>query len=160
MEPNLPLRDIHLPAPIGWWPPAPGWWLLAFGIPLLLALLVWLWRFLRRKTAKKLALQQLDAIIRSDANEREKIQQLGALLRRVCLSLYPRAQVAGLVGAEWLAFLDQASTVKGNQFSAGIGRCLLDAPYRREAPADTDALFALCKEWIKRLPRKPRSLSA
>ncbi len=34
---QLPLRDIHLPGSIGWWPPAPGWWLLA---GLLLAALV------------------------------------------------------------------------------------------------------------------------
>ena len=27
MEENaLPLKDLHLPAEIGWWPLAPGWW--------------------------------------------------------------------------------------------------------------------------------------
>ncbi|MDH3546898.1 MAG: DUF4381 domain-containing protein, partial [Gammaproteobacteria bacterium] len=24
---DIPLRDLHLPAEIGWWPLAPGWWL-------------------------------------------------------------------------------------------------------------------------------------
>ena len=29
MEENaLPLRDLHLPEAIGWWPLAPGWWVL------------------------------------------------------------------------------------------------------------------------------------
>ena len=25
-ENALPLRDLHLPEAIGWWPLAPGWW--------------------------------------------------------------------------------------------------------------------------------------
>ena len=27
-ENALPLRDLHLPDAIGWWPLAPGWWVL------------------------------------------------------------------------------------------------------------------------------------
>ena len=27
-ETPLPLRDLHLPAEVGWWPLAPGWWVL------------------------------------------------------------------------------------------------------------------------------------
>ncbi|HET9483332.1 MAG TPA: DUF4381 domain-containing protein, partial [Xanthomonadales bacterium] len=43
-EPQL--RDIHLPAEPSWWPPAPGWWLLAI---LVIAALVFLVRFAWRK---------------------------------------------------------------------------------------------------------------
>ena len=29
MDPELlPLRDLHLPEMVGWWPLAPGWWFL------------------------------------------------------------------------------------------------------------------------------------
>jgi hypothetical protein len=40
-----------------------------------------------------------------------------------------------------------------NSFSAGAGRLFIEAPYRREVQADLDALFALCREWIMRLPK-------
>lgn len=152
MEPSLPLRDIHLPAPIGWWPPAPGWWLLLVGVPALLGLLAWLWWFLRRKTVKKLALLELEAIAQSNSDGREKVQRLAILLRRICLSIYPREQVASLVGADWLEFLDRASTGTGNRFSAGAGRLLIEAPYRREMQSDFDALVEICREWIGQLP--------
>lgn len=157
MEPNLPLRDIHLPEPIGWWPPAPGWWLLLFGIPALLALLVWLWRRWRRPTVKKLALRELDAIAGDAADARVKLQRLGTLLRRVCLSIYPRAEVAGLAGEAWLAFLDRQ--VGDRRFSEGAGRLLLEAAYRREVEADVADLLALCRDWLTRLPETGTGLS-
>ncbi|MDD5037505.1 MAG: DUF4381 domain-containing protein [Methylococcaceae bacterium] len=151
MPPNLPLRDIHLPAPIGWWPPAPGWWFLLFGIPALVILLVWLWRLLRRKTVKKQALGELEAIAQSDCGPQEKVQRLAILLRRICLSVYPREEVAGLVGARWLSFLDQSLGDK--RFSEGVGKLLLEAPYRRELQTGLDELFSLCRDWIKHLPK-------
>ena len=155
MDSELPLRDIHLPEPIGWWPPAPGWWVLLFGIPALSILLLWLYRFLRRKTVKKLGLLELESIVKSDAGRLEKVQQLAILLRRMALSVYPREDVASLVGSEWLALLDSA--IGGKQFSEGAGRLLLEAPYRKEAEGDLDALFALSREWVKRLRKAKKA---
>lgn len=40
------LRDIHLPQAVHWWPPAPGWWIVA---ALVLALTIWLVRYLQRR---------------------------------------------------------------------------------------------------------------
>lgn len=40
------LRDIHLPQAMHWWPPAPGWWIVAI---LVLALTIWLSRYLRAR---------------------------------------------------------------------------------------------------------------
>ncbi len=155
MEPNLPLRDVHLPEPIGWWPLAPGWWLLLIGIPTLLIFLVWLWRFVRRTTLKKLALAELERIVQSTADARAKVQQLAILMRRVSISVYRREEVASLVGEQWLRFLD--GLTGGKPFSEGVGRLFIEAPYRREVQADLDALFTLCRQCIKQLPRSGKA---
>ena len=57
---SLPLRDIHLPAPLGWWPLAPGWWIVgALVFALLIAGLIWLWkRQNRQPQGATLALDQ------------------------------------------------------------------------------------------------------
>lgn len=147
MEP-LPLRDIHLPLAIGWWPPAPGWWLLMVLVPMLAGGLIWLVRRLRRPTPVKLALRELDDL-RLDTNlpADEKLRRLGMLLRRINLSLYPREQVAGLAGEDWLRWLDQA--LGSPRFSEGVGRLLADAPYRAQPRADIEALLILCRDWVK-----------
>ena len=63
MQPTqLPLKDIHLPDAISWWPPAIGWWLVAIFIPLLSFFLYWLYKRLTRKTAIKTAKKTLAMI--------------------------------------------------------------------------------------------------
>ena len=158
MAPNLPLRDIHLPEPIGWWPPAPGWWLLLFGILSAVLLSAWLWRRWRRLTVKKLALRELDRIEQEASDPRERLQELAILLRRASLSIYPREEVAGLTGETWLLFLDRQ--LGDRHFSEGAGRLLLEAPYRREIDSDAASLLALCREWVDRLPEPVGSRGA
>lgn len=152
MEAELPLRDYHLPPPVGWWPPAPGWWGLAILILALAAVGVYLWRRQRRPTVRKLGLAELNRLERDDLPTVEKVRQLSTLLRRIGLSTADRTEVAGLTGQAWLEWLDQP--LGEPRFSRGPGRLLLDAPYRPTVEGELGELFALSRDWLHRLPAK------
>ena len=147
---QLPLKDIHLPEAIGWWPPAIGWWLLAVLIPLLIVLLYWIYKRLTRRTAIKTAKKNLAAIKENPAlDNNKKLRELSMLLRRVAISVTPRTEVASLTGRQWLAFLDKSLT--GAPFSEGRGQLLADAPYRNTPPGELEIsqLISLCEDWLK-----------
>jgi len=154
---TLPLRDIHLPDPISWWPLAPGWWLLAALLLTLVALsslLIHLWRRGRLRREARSALEQIQNSYRQQGNAQRLAADLSVLLRRIAISRYPQAQVAGLTDSEWLAFLDRG--IKKNKisgsFTQGVGRVLTEAPYRLDAKVDAEGLLTLCQAWIQSLP--------
>jgi hypothetical protein len=146
---QLPLKDIHLPDAIGWWPPAIGWWLLAVLIPLLMVLFYWLYKRLTRKTAIKAAKKNLAAIKENlTLDNNQKLRELSILLRRVAISVAPRTEAASLTGRRWLAFLDKSVT--GVPFSEGCGQLLAMAPYRNTPPTELEIsqLISLCEDWL------------
>jgi hypothetical protein len=59
---QLPLKDIHLPDAISWWPPAIGWWLIIILMPLLIVFFYWFYKRLTRKTAINTAIKRLVVI--------------------------------------------------------------------------------------------------
>jgi len=153
---ELPLRDIHLPEAISWWPPAPGWWML-LALILVVILLVWWWQ--RRKAALRVRVaalaewEQLMVTFQHEQNVSQLVQGLSVLLRRVSLSYYPREAVAGISGEAWLRYLDNRHSLsQANGFSEGVGRLLLAGPYQQQVDGDVLALHALCGEWLARLP--------
>ncbi len=150
---QLPLRDIHLPAPIPWWPPAPGWWLL-LGLLLLGLLLYALWRWIqRRRLLITLAHQEwksIEARFQASGNHQQLAAELSALLRRVALARFPRAEVAALSGEAWLEFLDQTNPQR--PFSQGAGRAITEWAYDPKAQGDDAALLNLCRTWINKPP--------
>lgn len=146
----LPIKDIHLPVAISWWPLAPGWWI-ALGL-ILLMVMVWQYRHQIRAwfapSVRSIALRRLDEIVREDdLNTQQKAQRVSQLLRQSAISHGLRDQVAGLTGEQWLQFLDGDNPQK--PFSTGIGRSLIDAPYRQDVELDTDAIVELTRSWLK-----------
>ena len=149
---QLPLRDIHLPAPISWWPPAIGWWIVLVLVLLVIGLGVWLTLRRRRKllSAGYLARTELVEVrkrYQQHGDVRLLAGELSILLRRLSISAYPREEAAGLTGERWLQHLDRPLPEK--PFTSGAGRILIEAPYRRQVRIDEiDPLFKLCETWI------------
>lgn len=157
VDPLADLRGYHLPDPVSWWPPAPGWWLLALlGIALVVALASWLLRRYRRGAARRVARSELAGLRAAFARDQEAAafaRGLSRLLRRVALARFPRDQVAGLAGEDWLAFLDDHG---GNgRFVEGPGRLLVEAPYRPTSKLPVDELADLARGWIARNGARP-----
>lgn len=159
MNPALnQLHDIHLPARISWWPPAPGWWLL-FALVLLLAVVSYVvYRLRKRNHWRRFALNELNRLREQNASRqstpRTVISALSILLRRVAVSRFPREEAAALNGDNWLAFLDR-SLDESPAFQSDTGRLLITIPYRQEMAVDASelsALFTLAERWLKNLP--------
>lgn len=143
------LRDIHLPAPVSFWPPAPGWWLLALLLVLVLIAAGWWWRRYRRTAYRRAALQELQNLqqaLRQGRADTPIIAELSVLLRRTAISRYGRQQVAALHGTAWLAFLDR--TGRTTHFSTQ-GQALLEAPYRRDTTMQAEPLLTLAQRWLQ-----------
>ena len=150
---ELPLRDIHLPGAVSFWPPAPGWWILA-ALIITSTLIGWfLYQRNRRLklSATRLAREELGKIIaryETDKDPLNLLMQLSILLRRLSISLFPRIEVASLTGQAWLEFLDRKAAL--NSFTNGEGKLLCEAPYRPAVTADEAALVLKhCQNWIE-----------
>jgi hypothetical protein len=155
---NLPLRDIHLPTEISWWPPAPGWWLLLLGLFLLVAIGYWFWCRWQRRRYQRLALfkiQELEQQYCQHEDHKKLLAELSRLLRQTALLHFPTANCAGLTGDNWLTFLDQR--MGKETFSQGVGRALATGPYLVQTPeVDVSALLKVCRSWVRCLPPVPK----
>lgn len=156
-QPALELRDIHLPEPISWWPVAPGWWMLAAGILLLIIIAFIIRKIYQSRQIKRDIATELELIKQRYADSRSDIElarSLSILLRRVSITCYPNHNVAGMTGERWLHWLDQVQhNDKGNNasFDNTTGRQLLSAPYLPDdakIDIDAQALIRLCESWL------------
>ncbi|MEK6749626.1 MAG: DUF4381 domain-containing protein [Pseudomonadota bacterium] len=147
------LRDIHLPAAVSWWPPAPGWWVLAALLSVLLTFGAWRWRTRQRRASledvARDEITRLWAEYMRDSDAQALVSGLSNVVRRVALARYPRAQVAGLTGRAWLEFLDRSAG--STDFTEGGGRVLIEAAYRPDSTVDSEALVWLVRNWVGRV---------
>lgn len=149
-DPLANLQPLREPAPIDWWPPAPGWWiLLAIAVVVLAFGAHWLTRYRARTAYRRTALAQLDRLRRehsASGNDAQFYTELNALLKRVALTAFPGKDLAAVHGQQWLAFLN-ASAPGQAAFPAGFAT----APYApQDIDCNVDQLFQSAQHWIKR----------
>lgn len=128
------------PAEVSMMPQTVGWVWLGVALLVLIAYLIRRWRAYRRANAYR------GAALAAVAKAGDDPAKIAEILRRCALSAYPRQQVAGMVGTDWLRFLDQ--TGGGSAFSGGPGKVIASAPYRPGQPVD--GLSDLAATWIRR----------
>ena len=152
MDPEqIPLRDLHLPEAIGWWPLAPGWWILiALAVGGLLYLLYRAWRHWRSNLPRRIALRELKKLrseYRHGADAISLSKRLSQLLRRAMLAYASRDEVAGLTGQSWLEWLDRG--LEGQPFTKGPGRQIGSLPYVRADCQDAEADIAAMIDTVR-----------
>jgi hypothetical protein len=150
------LHDIVAPAPVPWWPPAPGWfWVGALVAAALLAVLlrsIARWQHNRYRREALAALDRQEAALSNPQQRAAAIGELSELLKRTALTAYPRKKVAALTGAAWCRFLDR--TGRDTDFGGRSAAALQYAAYDPHAAARLDShqlrdLVANVRRWIQ-----------
>ncbi|WP_445945122.1 DUF4381 domain-containing protein [Shewanella sp.] len=138
------LDDIILPPSISDLPLAPGYWLLAFLLVLVIGMIVRRFMLKRRYHApRKAAIALLNSY---DITSDEFAAQVNTLLKRTALSYLPREQLARLNGNEWFEWLDSRMPAP-NQHQFGP---LLIKRHQAQGLTleDKQALQRLAKTWL------------
>ena len=152
---EIPLRDLHLPAMTGWWPLAPGWWILIGLAACGFLYLLWLaFRKYQHNAARREALSQLRYLKAEYSWRGDAISlglQLSELLRRAMIAYAPRDEVAGLTGTSWLEWLDRG--LSDRAFMEGPGRNIESLPYQKAdvdvGNVDIDGLIEAVRQRLK-----------
>ncbi|MCY4471874.1 MAG: DUF4381 domain-containing protein [Kistimonas sp.] len=152
LEPNLE------PAAIGFWPPAPGWWLLAC-LTVCTCLLAGrsFWKQRHANRYRRQALQDVGSLYQQHLNcpagQRDIMglaRSYNRVLKHAALQAWPRARVASLCGQDWLDFL--VNTQKDTACLEGLsvlGQALYTAGSGRQPPVTPELLHAAVRHWIK-----------
>ncbi|MGF2735249.1 DUF4381 domain-containing protein [Marinobacter sp. DUT-1] len=147
-DPLSQLRDIHLPATGGFWPPAPGWWILAVLILGALALVVVvLLRHRRRNRWRRQAILALTELEQKAEPTPSWFARLNTLLKQAARECHPESQPQALSGNAWVEFLI-ATTPAGQTAPRQALEAMVRAAWQPSVQADPDEAIRFARHWL------------
>jgi len=148
------LRDIHVPAPPGWWPPAPGWWLVALLLAAAAGWMIWrafaAWR--RRRPfarARELYADVYRRYRRGEIGAREYLDQSNDVVKRVLIHGLEEREARRATGEAWLELLDRHLAEPA--FTQGSGRLLGNVRFQPRLDLDAAAVHPVLERLLARL---------
>ena len=132
------LRDVFEPHPVGWWPMAPGWWVVFFILTVVAGVLaVRGWQRWQANAYRRAALQELESAT--------GVAAIADILKRTALCVWPRNQVASLSGSAWCSWLGMTG---GTDVPDSVALALTRDVFSNSA-GDTHQLAEFAGNWIK-----------
>ncbi len=157
----LPLRDIKLPSEPGFWPLAPGWWLLLILLSLVLIWLAIKWYRYHQKKRRWLAInEQLSALefaYKKDQDKRQLLTEISVFLRRFVKYQLRQDQATTLVGEQWIAYLNLYDPKQ--PFAAYLS-ALTAGVYQADCDYDAEGLLHTTRAFIKQQVMHPTPITA
>jgi hypothetical protein len=155
------LHDIVEPPPVPWWPPAPGWYVVAMIVAIAAIYGAWRgWRHWKANAYRRAALAELAGIATRASTDPAAWLDLPPLVKRTAIVAFGRDDVAALSGSVWLAYLDRTGGTTA--FARGPGELLEALAYDPAATRGISndritALRSLVDVWI-RSHRPPKTM--
>ncbi len=147
-DPLSQLRDIHLPATGGFWPPAPGWWLLTVLVLVALGLVVAaLLRRRRRNRWRRLAIDALADLEQRAEPTPDWFARLNILLKQAARECHPASQPEALSGTAWVDFLI-ATTPEGKPAPRQTLEAMVRAAWQPTVQADPGEAIRFAHHWL------------
>lgn len=143
------LRDIHGAPDVPWWPPAPGWWVLAALLLFVLFLLVrnarQRYRVRQRRQRLLSHIEWIETAVDPNAAPGQFLSDLNRIFKIVALRAFPESSCAELRGPDWVRFISEKLPDANDR--QGL-EALAEGPWQKSPEFEAAKLMDLAKRWV------------
>jgi hypothetical protein len=133
------LRDIAVPPPVPWWPPAPGWWMVMAVLVIAIIVVAFrAWRRWRANAYRRAALRELQRAT--------TLAGIAEILKRAALVACRRTDIAALSGSAWCRWLAETA---GGPVPDNVAEALTRGVFGKADDVNVGEVSAFATDWIR-----------